>query len=107
MNTLTDLMKKLKELGGFHHGLILLVISWLGFLIHPLFGIYLALRIDGYYFGREEKEAERRGFDPLDPQTWELVRFEVWDFMTPFILGHLSIAAMIFLAGYHKVLFPG
>lgn len=95
-----SLMVWLKEKGGFHHGLILTVISWIGFLIFPLLGIYLAVRMDGWYSGREEKEAELRGFRPLDRSTWKMDQFEWWDFITPFILSIINIALMVWLADW-------
>lgn len=97
---LENIISKLKKFHGMHHGMVLLIVSWFGFLIYPLFGIYLSIRMDGYYSGREEKEAELRGFRLLDTSTWNKDQFEWSDFVTPAILAHMNIALMVWLTDW-------
>lgn len=92
-NTIMNVLKPY----GLHHGLILMVLSWLGFLIHPFVGIYISVQIAGYYLGREEQQAENRGFRPLIKSTWLREHFEFPDFLTPLGLMAISIPAMIFI----------
>jgi len=89
------IMKWLKTKYGMHHGMVLLLVSWVGFFIHPLFGIYFSILISGWYLGREEKEAEIRGFRVNDRSTWKLGKFELPDFLMPFVLSIINILVMI------------
>ncbi len=87
-------MKKLKPL-GLHHGLPVFITSWaLCFYFNPSVGIYAAIIGAGYYTGREEKEAEMRGFRPSDPSTWHFKHFELPDFLMPCTLAAFNVWIM-------------
>ena len=87
-------MKLLKKY-GLHHGLPVFILSWAAcYLFSPLIGQAVALYGAARYEGREEKEAELRGFRPFKISTWSIDQFEWKDFLMPWTLAAFNIWIM-------------
>jgi len=84
------MIKKLKPY-GLHHAGIAMILAWTAcFAINPLAGIITCGFGAGWYGGREEQQAENRGFRPLKPSTWKLSYFELKDFLVVWVCMALS-----------------
>ena len=80
---------------GLHHALPVFILSWAAcFLFSPIIGQGVALVGAGYYGGREENQAEARGFKPFSPCTWKMSHFEFKDFLTVWILVTFNVWIM-------------
>ena len=99
MNSIIKILKP----SGLHHGLPVLIITWIIFLtMEPIAGVFtaavaagvFAILAFGFYAGKELKEAERRGFDPFKISTWTKDTFQRWDYTTPGILSTISVAVL-------------
>ena len=86
-------MKKLKKY-GFHHGMILMIISWSAlFKYDPQAAIIVSASIATGYTFKEYNEGQWRGFKLMDISTWK-DKFQWMDFITPCILSAYNIWIM-------------
>ena len=88
-------MMKLLKRYGLHHGLPIFVLAWVAVILgSPELGIAISIYGAGRFEGREEKEAELRGFKPFKPSTWKLKQFEWLDFLTPWAIAAFNVWIM-------------
>jgi hypothetical protein len=88
-------METLKKY-GLHHALPVFALAWLAVILgRPDIGIAISIYGAGRYEGREEKEAELRGFRPFTPSTWKLDQFEWRDFLPVWAVATFNIWIMM------------